>query len=206
MKRGDSDLLIDLANLGAEGLAAFRRSWWDYRNYSDEDLLKRRDELRTLAGHRFVTLPRFLSESEATLEEITEAAERWPHSDYSARLADDAEGASLLPQKLVFDRWLAAQDQGLRVGWVDERPVLMPKSGKLEAALLLLCIEHYALLRPCYNPRCEHSPYFLASRRDQRFCSPKCTEYGQKMAKWKWWHENRSKAAREASEQAAKGE
>ena len=38
----------------------------------------------------------------------------------------------------------------------------------------------------CQNPDCP-APYFLATRRAQKYCTEKCAGYGQKEAKKRWW-------------------
>jgi hypothetical protein len=46
------------------------------------------------------------------------------------------------------------------------------------------------LLKKCRNPECVQSPYFLASRGNQKYCSAVCAETGQSKSKSRWWDEN----------------
>jgi hypothetical protein len=52
----------------------------------------------------------------------------------------------------------------------------------------------------CQNPTCE-TPYFLASRRDQKFCNEKCSRL---VANRRWWDENGAKWRRDHGAKAAK--
>lgn len=47
-------------------------------------------------------------------------------------------------------------------------------------------------LRHCPNPECP-APYFIASKKGQKFCSPECAAPSQRESKRKWWYENRAK-------------
>jgi hypothetical protein len=49
--------------------------------------------------------------------------------------------------------------------------------------------------RKCQNPTCS-APYFLASRRDQKFCNEKCSRLA---ANRRWWSEKGSKWRKEKS-------
>jgi len=44
-------------------------------------------------------------------------------------------------------------------------------------------------LRTCANPECP-SPLFVASHLKQRYCSEKCSGWGQRQAKKQWWAEH----------------
>jgi hypothetical protein len=46
--------------------------------------------------------------------------------------------------------------------------------------------------RHCGNPECP-APYFFASKKGQRYCSPKCAGPSQREQKRRWWRENRAK-------------
>jgi hypothetical protein len=48
----------------------------------------------------------------------------------------------------------------------------------------------------CDNPEC-CTPYFITSRRGQRFCSEKCSGEGDREAKKKWWREHGEEWRRE---------
>ena len=53
----------------------------------------------------------------------------------------------------------------------------------LQGALWLAFVGHFDRTRKCQNPTCE-SPYFLASRRDQKFCNEACSRL---VANRRWW-------------------
>jgi hypothetical protein len=44
----------------------------------------------------------------------------------------------------------------------------------------------------CGNPTCP-APYFIAKKKQQKFCSSVCAEPSQRESKRKWWTDNRSK-------------
>lgn len=44
----------------------------------------------------------------------------------------------------------------------------------------------------CPNPACM-APYFFATKKGQKYCSPECAAPSQRESKRKWWHENRAK-------------
>jgi hypothetical protein len=66
----------------------------------------------------------------------------------------------------------------------------------LLGALWLAFIEFSARTRKCRNPTCA-APYFLASRRDQKFCDEKCSRL---VANRRWWSKNGQQWRQEKSE------
>jgi len=56
----------------------------------------------------------------------------------------------------------------------------------LLAALLLAFLSFSDRTRKCQNPTCS-TPYFLASRRDQKFCNEKCSRL---VANRRWWDQS----------------
>jgi hypothetical protein len=63
----------------------------------------------------------------------------------------------------------------------------------LEEALLYLK-KNLRRARHCANKDCAH-PYFLQSRKGQKFCSEKCSAPALRAAKREWWRVNRGKKA-----------
>jgi hypothetical protein len=83
--------------------------------------------------------------------------------------------------KSVFERGIQAfvvpsNEGGLQV---ELRP------DDLLGALWLAFVGHSGRTRKCQNPTCS-SPYFLASRRDQKFCAEACSRL---VANRRWWAE-----------------
>jgi hypothetical protein len=56
----------------------------------------------------------------------------------------------------------------------------------LQGALWLAFIAFSDKARKCQNPKCD-APYFLASRRDQKFCTERCSRL---VANRRWWDKN----------------
>lgn len=47
-------------------------------------------------------------------------------------------------------------------------------------------------MRSCANPSCCH-PFFLAGRETGKWCSPKCTEWAERVRKREWWRNHGTK-------------
>jgi hypothetical protein len=43
----------------------------------------------------------------------------------------------------------------------------------------------------CANPECP-APYFFATKKSQKYCSPECAEPARRASKLRWWNENRA--------------
>ncbi len=70
---------------------------------------------------------------------------------------------------------------------VESVPAVTP----FEAAVYhLQCLGDRA--RICPNPECP-APYFIATKKGQKYCSPECAAPSQRESKRKWWHTNRAK-------------
>lgn len=61
----------------------------------------------------------------------------------------------------------------------------------VEAAIFYLRRNHKRALC-CPNPDCP-APYFFASKKGQKYCSPECAKPSQRESKRRWWDENRAK-------------
>ncbi len=60
----------------------------------------------------------------------------------------------------------------------------------VEAAIFYLRQNRRRALR-CPNPDCL-APYFFASKKSQKYCSPECAKPSQRESKRRWWAENRA--------------
>jgi hypothetical protein len=45
--------------------------------------------------------------------------------------------------------------------------------------------------RHCGNPDCP-APYFFATKKGQKYCTPECAEPSRRASKLRWWNENRA--------------
>jgi hypothetical protein len=61
----------------------------------------------------------------------------------------------------------------------------------VEAAIFYLRQNRKRALH-CPNPGCP-APYFFASKKGQKYCSPECAKPSQRESKRRWWAENRAK-------------
>jgi hypothetical protein len=55
-------------------------------------------------------------------------------------------------------------------------------------------------MKHCPRPECKH-PYFLASRGNSKFCSPRCADWGRRQTQNRWWDAKGS--AKRAAKRAA---
>jgi hypothetical protein len=74
-------------------------------------------------------------------------------------------------------------------GWVEQGiPYSLPPPNPFEQAIQLL-IDAADLAHYCGNPEC-FTPYFFASRRNQKYCSDACAKPAQREFKRQWWAEH----------------
>lgn len=68
----------------------------------------------------------------------------------------------------------------------------VPEITTLEAAVVYLQDWIGDKAKHCSGPTCP-APYFIATKKWQKFCSPQCAEPAQRECKRQWWRENRAK-------------
>jgi hypothetical protein len=176
---------MDLVLVKAESIEHFRKRWDQfYRRYKDDDILRRRDELRFL----WQSLnPRHSFASMADLFQRTNASELL-ELDYQNSTAPDR--GIRLPQFICED-WLRHESDGIVIDWKKRQIRANPKS--LTTFLAVACLRNSPNLKICANSDCPFSRYFIASRKDQKYCSAECAEPARLAAKRKWWNANRGK-------------
>ncbi len=169
-------LLFDLANMqDGDGVGHFRTKWnIAYSSYQDPQLLKRRDELRYLWQLAL--------------------GFQGQETEYTGGLYGhwSAYGAGPLDEQFICEYWIGEEPSGWEVRWTDEKKDIRPRLVSLPTALAwasVVCADRLAF---CMNPKCPAS-YFLAKRRDQKYCSNICATPAKRAAKLKWWHEHRGK-------------
>lgn len=196
-------LLDDLANLHSDNTSVeqFRQQWgqW-YRHTNREEVLRRQEELRALwedldrrrrrvSPSRIMRLPRDFSEAEElSVEQLPEPEnlyERW----------GSVVTQETLPE-FICNGWLFEASQSFRVSLDRGRLVANPRS--LPTGLALGVLKYSRRLAICRNPKCLNK-YFIAAKRDQRYCSNECAWPAKKAAKRKWWKDNRGKKSRKSS-------
>ena len=64
---------------------------------------------------------------------------------------------------------------------------LQLEPGDLWQAVCLIFINFWNRLRKCQNPNCSRRPYFIYSRRDQKYCDEGCSRL---VANRRWWNEH----------------
>jgi hypothetical protein len=175
-------LLADLVLLDDGSMGRFRKRWEKfYRRYSDEKLMMRRDELR------------FLWHELAPHRPFTRTEDLFRHTEDTERLEKDYEYSGApergiqLPQ-FICEHWLRKEKDGIRIHWPSRQIKANPVS--LSTVLAIGCLYHAPYLRICPNSDCR-ARYFIATRKDQKYCSPECAEPAKLAAKRKWWNTNR---------------
>jgi len=183
-------LLTDLANLMDDGILQFRTKWerfYGRDRYPNEVLLARRDELRMLWAKRFARLPVGFS-----LEDFRDTP-GLPITERSEQLYSKWQicpGESL--QQFICEYWLGLNPDSWVVSWGHGKKNIRANPRSLAAVLAWACVFHADRLHVCKNSGCA-GPYFIASRRDQKFCTKECALPSQRAAKLKWWHDRRGK-------------
>jgi len=178
-------LLSDLVLTDAKNLGAFRRKWDRlYRDYADEALLNIADELRLLWWHVAPSHPQFFR-----IENLFQQTTRTEHVEKDYEWSASPDRGISLPQFLC-DKWLRMEKNGIVIHWRSRQIKARPTS--LPTVLAVSCLHHWPYLRICINSQCRNR-YFIAGRRDQKYCSPECAEPAKLAAKLKWWHENRGR-------------
>jgi len=167
-------VIEDFANTSGspEGILRFTRRY-GVLNKEDVDLPALMQS-KHLTGHSFLIECNQWFKCQALFR--AEWERKGKSNDELARLA-----AEQINPKSLFERGIQAfvmpnKDGGLQV---ELRP------DDLLGALWLAFVGHSGRTRKCENPTCL-APYFLASRRDQKFCNERCSRL---VANRKWWAE-----------------
>jgi len=95
-------------------------------------------------------------------------------------------------QRFICEHWLGLERNSWLVAWHQSEKRIRANPSSLPAVLAWACVYHANRLCICRNAECP-APYFIAARRDQKFCSNDCASPAKKAAKLKWWHANRGK-------------
>ena len=191
-KFDEAKLLTDLANMRDDGVWNFQKRWDIYGGYGNDRLIHRRDELQLLWDN---VSPQFggpaerprLTE-ECTLEAVCSGMTEYQKGLFEGWLEHNA-GRSL--EEMICEEWLTERG-GLHVDWTPKVKGIRPDARSLSKVLVWACLMHAEHLGYCLNPKCSVR-YFIASKKDQRYCSQDCAWPAQKEAKLKWWRENRGK-------------
>lgn len=110
----------------------------------------------------------------------------------------NSETSSIEKHRLVED-WLAWRhfrpSEFSLSGWMPFIPAgrLLPDPRNLRGQLVYAVLEQAQRFALCRNPKCP-APYFLARRKDQKYCERgDCTEYAHKQRALSWWNREGNK-------------
>jgi hypothetical protein len=185
-------ILDDLANMSSA--KRFRRRLAPFfDSYSDQDLKGLRDELRML----------WTGEAPVSGDEpsVTAAAMLRSFRELPANVRQDV---SL--QEFIVGRWLRrSPGGGLMMWWERGKPKLYPDPHELPAILAWGVLLHYTHLRICRNSGCS-TRYFVAARRDQKYCSDLCAAPAKREAKLRWWEDHKQVLLQKRKQQRSKSQ
>lgn len=156
-------LLREVANLHEDGVVRFERRYAPhFDRYTKSELFHLRDELRTLW-----TRGKHMPDVVATVWDEKQAA---------------ATGTSL--EQFICNAWLSRVRRGFQMNLWGE---IEPDPSELSAWLAYAFVLCGDRMRMCRNRDCP-APYFVAGRRDQRYCSAECAAPAKLAAKRRCWH------------------
>jgi len=142
--------------------------------YSDQDLASLRDELCWL-----------WKGDEAMSGEVSSVESASTRHQFRELSADVRQDVSL--EEFIVGRWLRrSPGGGLQMWWERGKPKIYPDPYELPAVLAWGVLLYYSHLRICGNPECP-ARYFVADRRDQKYCSDTCAAPAKREAKLRWW-------------------
>jgi len=208
-----AEVLLHLANMRDDEVKNFRNKWGglysNRKRYNNQNLLKRRDELRLIWEHgiRFelANLPMNLDSPSGTplmWEDGTEFPKMSKHAGvfldaWIEHLAEAPPKFQTNLEEDICEHWLHLEKgKGWIVRWRPDEKGVKARRSTLPAVLIIGCLTYADRLAFCWNPKCP-APYFLAKRRDQKYCSDICTTPAKRAAKLKWWHEHRGKTSQD---------
>jgi len=173
-------LLREVANLRNDGVDRLRQRYAPFFDrYEEPELFRLRDELRALwTGGREMAMPVRVDWQSARMR-------LWANKKRAPQ-----EFGSITLQEFICSRWLYRARGGLAVFWEGRRREILPDPYELPALLAytsLLCGDR---LRVCRSRDCP-ARYFVARRRDQRYCSAECAAPAKRAAKLRSWHEHK---------------
>ncbi len=170
IKKNQSALLQDLANMPDSGFHNFQANWGIRFDYSRKALLQRRDELRLLwqveSGANITLTSRTKRLREQMWREVGRPTEfAW-----------------------ICNHWFRLERQIIQV--VENKKGLariVLNDHSLPAVLAVACVRFRELMKVCGT--CER--FFIAKRRDAKYCSTACAKPAKREAKLRWWHRNK---------------
>ena len=175
-------LLREISNLREDGIGRFQQRYAPlFDRYNKPELVRLRDELRALwTNGKQMAMPISMA---------------W--NEFSRRLKEDRERepeklGTVTLQEFICGRWLEQAHGGIIVFWEGRKREIGPDPYELPALLAycsLLCSDK---MRTCRNPDCP-ARYFVAGRRDQRYCSAECAAPAKREAKLRSWRKHRQK-------------
>jgi hypothetical protein len=179
------------------GFQEFQKKWGKYFDYSRKELLHRRDELR----HLWQVEAGVGSIEEWPFHADDDWLERIPAMRLTARtkkLHDRGRRAFGRPADFVgiCNHWLRLERQTVHViENKDAVPRIVPNNRCLPAILVVSCVRFRELMKVCST--CQ--TFFIARRRDAKFCSEECAKPAKREAKLRWWHRNKDRGRRPPS-------
>src|SRR5215469_769980 len=181
LTRDAPTLLREVANLREDGITRFKKLYPPFfERYYGQELLLLRDQLRAL-----------WTNGKQMAMHVSIA---W--NEFSRRLKEDRERepdkfGTVTLQEFICNLWLnRAPHGGIGVLWEGRKREIRPDPYELPALLAYCSLLNGDRLRVCRNRDCQ-APYFVVSRRDQRYCSAECAAPSKRAAKRRSWHKHK---------------
>jgi hypothetical protein len=177
------ELLREVANLREDGIDRFRQKGSPcFDRYGKQELIRLRDELRALwTRGKEMPSPLAIAWKQA-LSDLEKERERAPQ-----------QFGNLTLQEFICNQWLnRAEHGGLLITWEGRKREIAPDPYELPALLAYCAYLFGDKLRVCRNPDCP-AAYFVAQRRDQKYCSAECAAPSKRAAKLHSWYEHKDK-------------
>jgi|SRR5215831_5898163 len=183
------DFLLRLANLGDDSVPWLRSKYPEmfHQSTSEETIFAYRKELRRAwdaPDQRTRDWYVFSLRRHHAMMERVIAMDEIARSGRAQHLVEEMGKleASLSPKQRQEARRSVAE-------WLTEPP---PQITPLEATLFYFQTRVADLAKHCGHVDCP-SPYFIADKRWQKFCSEACAGPANRESKRKWWSENRAR-------------
>lgn len=191
-------MLPVLANLADSEIKRFRRLYnkppAQYQRYSDEDLLRFRDELRVLWEYDAGRIKDLGGGFKVRSFDGGPRAKQL--SGVLTTMFKNMRGEPEPVPKIVCDYWLRSEKQPVEVVWKEKTKKVRARPQCLPAILAFGCVRYADHMKFCANPECKR-PYFITTRRDQKYCSDECAAPAKREAKRRWWAEHRGKLGKQ---------
>jgi hypothetical protein len=178
-------LLIEVANMGDDRVTRFRRKCRGWTHCEAEEVLRLRDELRLLWPGRSIDIGD-KETGPVFVQELTVSS----RSAWAMDVQEEYDYLGL--EEIICGAWLGRFGSPLAIDRTRMHGLIRMALWSLPNAVAVAYSAYCEMLRYCGNPDCA-APYFIAKRKDQRYCGEECASPAKKDAKLRYWHRTKGK-------------